>query len=58
MLDSHDLEVRITRARRRVDDAIPSSPEWAAAIEEVEELEARLIAQLLEKKARDRRTAA
>lgn len=36
----HSLAARLARVRRRVDDAVPYSPEWAAAMDELEELEA------------------
>lgn len=35
----HGLEFLVSRARRRVSEAVPHSPEWAAAIEGLEELE-------------------
>jgi len=43
MMDEHDrLLALLERAQRRVDSAIPFSPEWDAATDEIEELERRL----------------
>ncbi len=36
------VDERLARARRRRDSSLPYSPEWAAAVDEVEELEALL----------------
>ena len=41
----NDLEIlrrRLDRARARRDEGAPSSPDWAAAMEEIDELTARL----------------
>ncbi len=35
----HGLEEALARARRRVEQAVPYSPEWDAATDEVAELE-------------------
>ena len=40
--DLEFLEARLERARRRVDDASPFSPDWDAATEAVEDLKLRL----------------
>jgi hypothetical protein len=45
LVDIEKLQLRVDRARRRVDDATIGSPDWDAAmaeLEEVEEIEARL----------------
>lgn len=38
-MDDQSRERALTRAQRRLAGAMPGSPEWAAAIEEVEELQ-------------------
>jgi hypothetical protein len=39
MAERADITSAVARARRRVAEAAPHSPEWCAAIEELEELE-------------------
>ena len=40
--DPEQLQVRLERARQRLDDATPFSPDWDAATEAVDDLKARL----------------
>lgn len=37
--DCHRLGILLARARRRVEESIPHSPDWEAAIEALDELE-------------------
>ena len=39
MAERVDITSAVARARRRVAESAPHSPEWCAAIEELEELE-------------------
>ena len=39
MAERADITSAVARARRRVAESAPHSPEWCAAIEELEELE-------------------
>ncbi len=44
-MDGDHLADRLVRVRRRIETNVPYSPDWAAAIEELEELEAALDAE-------------
>ena len=46
----------LVRVRRRIECDVPYSPDWAAAIAELEELEAALAAERTAALARDRRS--
>jgi len=43
-MDRDTLADRLARVRRRIESDVPYSPDWAAAMEELEELEAALVA--------------
>ena len=43
-MDRDTLADRLARVRRRSESDVPFSPDWAAAMEELEELEAALVA--------------
>ena len=44
-MDRSTLADRLIRVRRRIEGDVPYSPDWAAAIAELEELEAALAAE-------------
>ena len=44
-MNSDTLAYRLVRVRRRIESDVPYSPDWAAAMEELEEIEAALAAQ-------------
>jgi len=46
-MNSETLAYRLVRVRRRIESDVPFSPDWAAAMEELEELEAALAAELV-----------
>ena len=39
-MNSDALAARLERVRRRIESDVPYSPDWAAAVDELEELEA------------------
>ena len=41
-MHSDALAARLDRVRRRIESDVPYSPDWAAAVDELEELEAAL----------------
>ena len=46
-MNSDTLAYRLVRVRRRIESDVPYSPDWAAAMEELEEIEAALAAERL-----------
>ncbi len=51
------LLARLDRVRRRIESDVPYSPDWAAAVDELEELEAALAAEpvaIITRQARSR----
>ena len=55
-MDRSTLADRLIRVRRRIEGDVPYSPDWAAAIAELEELEAALAAERTATLTRDRRS--